>query len=157
MPGAEVAVAPKRRKNPSTQSPGEGHTIAKAQLRLQDPDSRFIYKCEENGVEMDVVFTSGVFIHPETAVKYSFGSLQFVVISPRIVLKDGKKKSHTESSVEKEAKKANLNDKQGYHHVIVQVLFSDSVAKGHIMLSQSLRLYLGAAIHSCKLILCRVE
>ncbi|KAL7155807.1 hypothetical protein ABFS83_03G100500 [Erythranthe nasuta] len=149
VPGTEVAVAPKRRKNPSTQSSEEGGLSAKAQLRLQDSDSRFIYKCEENGVEMDVVFTSGVFIHPETAKKYSFAPLQFVVICPQKLSKDGKKKLHSKSvSKEKEANNGNPIDKRDAHEVVVRVLLSESVAKGHVMLSQSLRLYLGAGIHS---------
>ncbi|KAI3464580.1 hypothetical protein Pfo_021243 [Paulownia fortunei] len=149
VPGTEVAVAPKRRKNPSVRSSEEGHTIAKAQLRVQDSDSRFIHKCEENGVKMDVVFTSGVFIHPETAKKYSFSSLQFVVISPRLLSKGSKKKLHSKSSAtEKEANSGNLTDKWDCHQVVVRILLSESVAKGHIMLSQSLRLYLGAGLHS---------
>lgn len=158
MPGTEVAVAPKRRKNPSMQSPEEGHTIAKALLRVQDSDSRFIYKFEERGVKMDVVFTSGVFIHPETAKKYSFSSLQLVVISPRSLSKESKKKLHSKSkATEKEANNGNLTDKWDCHQVIVRVLLSESVAKGHIMLAQSLRLYLGAGLHSSKLILRRAE
>ncbi|KAK6114943.1 hypothetical protein DH2020_007212 [Rehmannia glutinosa] len=149
VPGTEVAVAPKRRKNPSLQSSEEGHKIAKAQLRVQDPDSRFIYKCEENGVKIDVVFTSGAFIHPETAKKYSFSSLQFVVISPRLLSKGGKKKLQSKSSAtEKEANDGNLTDKRDCSQVVVRILLTESVAKGHIMLSQSLRLYLGAELHS---------
>ncbi|GFQ01659.1 peroxisome biogenesis protein 1 [Phtheirospermum japonicum] len=106
VPGTEVAVAPKRRKNPSLQSSEEDRTVAKAQLRVQDSDSRFVYKCEENGVKMDVVFTSGAFIHPETAKKYSFSSIQFVVISPRLLLKRSKKKLQSKiSETEKEASK----------------------------------------------------
>ncbi|KAK6132255.1 hypothetical protein DH2020_034003 [Rehmannia glutinosa] len=142
VPGTEVAVAPKRRKNPSLQSSEEGHKIAKAQLRVQDPDSRFIYKCEENGVKIDVVFTSGAFIHPETAKKYSFSSLQFVVISPRLLSKGGKKKLQSKSSAtEKEANDGNLTDKRDCSQVVVRILLTESVAKGHIMLSQSLRLF----------------
>ncbi|KAK6131484.1 hypothetical protein DH2020_034770 [Rehmannia glutinosa] len=149
VPGTEVAVAPKRRKNPSLRSSEEGYKIAKAQLRVQDPDSRFIYKCEENGVKMDVVFTSGAFIHPETAKKYSFSSLQFVVISPRLLSKGGKKKQQSKSSAtEKEDNDGNLTDKRDCNQVVVRILLTESVAKGHIMLSQSLRLYLGAELHS---------
>ncbi|KAL8481932.1 hypothetical protein ACS0TY_028178 [Phlomoides rotata] len=149
VPGTEVAVAPKRRKSSSTKSLEEGHTIAKAQLRVQDSDNRFIYNFEEHGVKMDVVFTSGVFIHPETAKKYSFSSLQFVVISPRSISKETKDKAHSKSKAsEKEAKNGNLTDKWNCHQVIVRVLLSESVAKGHIMLAQSLRLYLGADLHS---------
>lgn len=148
MPGTEVAVAPKRRKSSSTKSLAEGHAITKAQLRVQDSDNRFIYNFKENGVKMDVVFTSGVFIHPETAKKYSFSSLQLVVISPRSISKEAKAKS---KASEKETKNGNLTDQRDCHQIIVRILLSESVAKGHIMLAQSLRLYLGADLHSCKL------
>ncbi|KAL0314374.1 UNVERIFIED_CONTAM: Peroxisome biogenesis protein 1 [Sesamum angustifolium] len=149
VPGTDVAVAPKRRKNPSIQSQEESHKIPKAQLRVQDSDSTFIYKCEENGVRMDVMFTSGAFIHPETAKKYSLNSLQFVVISPRFPSKESKKRLHSRSeSSEKDTKNGNLTDKQDRHQIVVCLLLSESVTKGHIMLSQSLRLYLGVELHS---------
>ncbi|KAK4429598.1 Peroxisome biogenesis protein 1 [Sesamum alatum] len=149
VPGTEVAVAPKRRKNPSIQSQEEGHRISKAQLRVQDSDSRFIYKCEENGVKMDVMFTCGAFVHPETAKKYSLNSLKFVEISPRLPSKESKKRLHSRSEAsEKDANNGNLTDKQDCHQIVVRLLLSESVAKGHIMLSQSLRLYLGAELHS---------
>ncbi|XP_011102042.1 peroxisome biogenesis protein 1 isoform X1 [Sesamum indicum] len=149
VPGTEVAVAPKRRKNSSMQSQEESHRISKAQLRVQDSDSRFIYKCEENGIKMDVMFTSGAFVHPETAKKYSLNSLQFVVISPRLPSNESKKRLHSRSKArEKDANNGNLTDKQDCHQLVVRLLLSESVTKGHIMLSQSLRLYLGAELHS---------
>ncbi|KAL0360292.1 UNVERIFIED_CONTAM: Peroxisome biogenesis protein 1 [Sesamum radiatum] len=149
VPGTEVAVAPKRRKNSSMQSQEESHRISKAQLRVQDSDNRFIYKCEENGIKMDVMFTSGAFVHPETAKKYSLNSLQFVVISPRLPSKESKKRLHSRSKAsEKDADNGNLTDKQDCHQIVVRLLLSESVTKGHIMLSQSLRLYLGAELHS---------
>ncbi|KAL0438152.1 UNVERIFIED_CONTAM: Peroxisome biogenesis protein 1 [Sesamum latifolium] len=149
VPGTEVAVAPKRRKNSSMQSQDESHRISKAQLRVQDSDSSFIYKCEENGIKMDVMFTSGAFVHPETAKKYSLNSLQFVVISPRLPSKESKKRLHSRSKAsEKDADNGNLTDKQDCHQIVVRLLLSESVTKGHIMLSQSLRLYLGAELHS---------
>lgn len=152
MPGTEVAVAPKRRKNSSLQSPDEGLTIAKAQLRIQDSDDKSIYKYEENGIEMDVVITFGVFVHPETAKKYSFSSCQLVEISPRSLSKYSKKKLQSRSkSNEKEANNGIHTDKRDCpHHLIVHLLLRESVSKGHIMLAQSLRLYLGAELHSCK-------
>lgn len=153
VPGTEVAVAPKRRRNPSIQSPEQGHMIKKVLLRVQDSDSRFIHKCNQNGSEMDVVFTSGAFIHPETAKKYEFTELQSVVISPRLRSKESKKKPHSKGgATEKEASVRSISDKQDCHQVVVHILLSESVVKGHIMLSLSLRLYLGAQLHSCRLI-----
>ncbi|KAL3641202.1 hypothetical protein CASFOL_016170 [Castilleja foliolosa] len=149
VPGTEVAVAPKRRKNPSLQYSEKDRTVAKAQLRVQDSDSRFFYKYEENDVKMDIVFTSGAFIHPETAQKFSFSSLQSVVIASRLFQKRSKQKLESKNSgTEKEASSGNLTDKRDSHQFVVRILLSESVAKGHIMLAQSLRLYLGAELHS---------
>lgn len=155
VPGTEVAVAPKRRKNPSLQSPDEVHTIAKAQLRIQDSDNKSIYKYEENGIEMDVVLTFGVYVHPETAKKYSFSSCQLVEISPRPLSKNSKKKLQSRSKTNENVANNGIHNDKGNspQHLIVHLLFCESVSKGHIMLAQSLRLYLGAELHSCKLIL----
>ncbi|GER49139.1 peroxisome biogenesis protein 1 [Striga asiatica] len=149
VPGTEVAVAPKRRRSPSVQCSEEDCQISKAQLRVQDADSIFSYRCEENGVTTNVMFTSGAFVHPETANKYSLSSLQFVVISPRLVLERIKKKHQSKNNgTEKEASNGDLTDNQGSHQVVVRILLSEGVAKGHIMLSESLRLYLGAELHT---------
>lgn len=167
MPGTEVAVAPKRRKrnldshkDPSTQSSGKD---VKALLRTQDPDFRFIHKCEINGIEMGVVLTSAVFVHPETAENYSFEPLQFVVIEPRLASKESKKNQETDGpkirsrSTAIVPKSGILADKGDHCQVIVRILISESVAKGHVMLSQSLRLYLRAGLHSCTFILPRTK
>ncbi|XP_047960432.1 peroxisome biogenesis protein 1 isoform X1 [Salvia hispanica] len=150
VPGTEVAVAPKRRKNPSLQSPDEVHTIAKAQLRIQDSDNKSIYKYEENGIEMDVVLTFGVYVHPETAKKYSFSSCQLVEISPRPLSKNSKKKLQSRSKTNENVANNGIHNDKGNspQHLIVHLLFCESVSKGHIMLAQSLRLYLGAELHS---------
>lgn len=148
VPDIEVVVAPKSRKK----SPEESCTIAKAQLRVQDLDSRYTYTCKENGVDMDVLFTSSVLIHPETANKYSFSSGQFVVISSLVPSKGNKKKLQPKSTAaDREANTGSVRFKQDGEHA-VRLLLSGSVAKGHIMLSQSLRYHLGARLHSCKLV-----
>ncbi|XP_073122071.1 peroxisomal ATPase PEX1 [Henckelia pumila] len=148
VPGTEVAVAPKIRKNPSLQSSERANSSVKLLLRVQDSDSECIYKYEENGVKVDVVFTSGIFIHPETAKNHSFGSLQLVVISSRLLSKESMNNLHSKSSKsEKEANNGNLNHKK-HRHLVVRILLSESVARGHIILPQSLRLYLGAGLHS---------
>lgn len=161
VPGTEVAVAPKRRKrildpleDSSIQALKRDHSITKALLRVQNSDSRFHHNYKVDGIKMDVVFTSAVFIHPETAKKYSFSSSQLVMISPRILTKESKKNHETaglhikSSSTEKEVNGGILADKHDNHRAIVCLLFSESVARGHVMLAQSLRLYLGAGLHS---------
>lgn len=166
VPGTEVAVAQKRRKrildpleDSSIQAIKRDHSIKKALLRVQDSDSRFLHNYKVDDITMDVVFTSAVFIHPETAKKYSFSSSQLVVISPRFLTKENKKNHEREglhiksSSTEKELNSGILADKHDNHQVIVRLLFSESVARGHVMLAQSLRLYLRAGLHSCMFIL----
>ncbi|KAL6965453.1 hypothetical protein U1Q18_036505 [Sarracenia purpurea var. burkii] len=160
VPGTEVAVAPKRRKrsgdscdDSSMQSSDKEHCIGKALLRIQDSDDRLIHKCEVNGVEMGVVLTSVIFVHPETATNHSLGS-QPVVIVPRLRPKESFKNLVTDtlntknSSIGKQFNGGIVTDKQDYRQAVVYLLISDSVAKGHAMLSKSLCLYLRASLHS---------
>lgn len=161
-PGTEVAVAPKRRKTnvDFSDSSSISSSVAKALLRIQDPDSRFTHNFEANGVKLGVVITSAVYIHPETAKHHGFSLLQYMVIEPRLAPKDRKTNHQTvkqriRSSTAKENDDGVQIDKMDYRRAIVRLLFSESVAKGHIMLSQSLCLYLRASRRSCKLTLPR--
>ncbi|KAL3504294.1 hypothetical protein ACH5RR_034135 [Cinchona calisaya] len=159
VPGSEVAVAPKRRKRNSDSQQdclptSESQHRVKALLRLQHLDKRFINKCEVNGVELGVSPTSVIFIHPETASKYSVNSLQLVLIVPRPPSKEQKNINGTDhlkmkgSRTAKEINSGSSIDKQDHNCAVVRLLVSESVAKGHVMLSQSLRLYLRAGLHS---------
>ncbi|KAM1796138.1 hypothetical protein ACFX11_036406 [Malus domestica] len=158
VPGTEVAVAPKRRKtiNPHgdrsmLSSNGKNH-ISKALLRIQDPDRRLVHKSYVKGVELGVVLTSVAMVHPETAKMFSLQSLQFVAVVPRLSPKESMKISENDglktrsSSTLKESNSG--NDKKDNREVIVRLLISDSVAKGHVMIAQSLRLYLRTRLHS---------
>ncbi|PSS01355.1 Peroxisome biogenesis protein [Actinidia chinensis var. chinensis] len=158
--GTEVAVAPKRRKrigdsceDSYMQSSNKEHSIGKALLRVQDPDGRLIHYCEVNGVEMGVVLTSVIFIHPETAKKHSLDS-HSVVIVPRLPFKESFKNLGADTLNIKNGvagKQVNggiVTDKQDCRQAVVRLLISDSVAKGHAMLSKSLLLHLRASIHS---------
>lgn len=153
VPGTEVAVAPKRRKKVESheeayiQALDKEHPIPWA-LRVQDPDIRFVQRSEVKGVELGVVLTSVAFIHPETAKKYSLESLHLVVIEPRLSSKDSIKNQENVTM----RKKSGL-DKRESRQAIVCLLISESVARGHVMISRSLRLYLRARLHSCMLIL----
>ncbi|KAJ8541601.1 hypothetical protein K7X08_002417 [Anisodus acutangulus] len=160
VPGTEVAVAPKRRKrNISSAEDSMMHdnklSVSKALLRVQDTDDQCIHKYEADGVEMRVVLTSAIFIHPETASLYSFEPLQTVVIIPRLLPRETKKNHETDSRRGKSSltsKEVNVGvqpDKHDIHQAMVHLIFSESVAKGHIMLPRSLRLYLRAELHSC--------
>ncbi|XP_059656844.1 peroxisomal ATPase PEX1 isoform X2 [Cornus florida] len=160
MPGTEVAVAPKRRKrnvdsyeDSCFQASNKENSVVKALLRVQRPDSRLIHKHEVNGVELGVVLTSIVFIHPETAKNYSFDSLQLVTLVPRLPSKESIKNEidtlgKENGSTAKEVNSGTLTDRKGYRQATVRLLISESVAKGHVMISQSLRLYLRAGLHS---------
>ncbi|KAJ9179080.1 hypothetical protein P3X46_010904 [Hevea brasiliensis] len=160
VPGTEVAVAPKRRKTDVNkqdilvQSSTEKFNIAKALLRLQDPDRRFFHKSEVKGVELGVVLTSIAYIHPETAKKLSLNSLQLVTVVPRLSSKEVIRTPESDvmkkkiSSALKEVNNDTLIDKKEYRQAMVHILFSDSVGEGHLIIAQSLCLYLKASLHS---------
>lgn len=162
VPGTEVAVAPKRRKKDMSkqdafvQSSNKECNIVKALLRLQDSDTRLFHKCYVKGVELGVALTSVAYMHPETARKFSLESLQSVTIVPRLSSKESAKTPDTDmlrmksTSTTKEVN--NGSDKKEFRQAIVCLLISDSVAKGHLMIARSLRLYLRAGLHSCMLI-----
>ncbi|KAK8618635.1 hypothetical protein V6N13_132621 [Hibiscus sabdariffa] len=154
--GTEVAVAPKRRKkilNNIESLNGESHG-AKAQLRLQDSDRRLFHRSIVKGVELGVALTSVAFIHQETAERFSLESLQLVVLVPRFSSKESVKNLESDASrmkgslTSREVNSGISTDNKEFRQVIVRLLISDSVAKGHIMVTRSLRLYLGAGQHS---------
>ncbi|KAK7400710.1 hypothetical protein VNO78_11984 [Psophocarpus tetragonolobus] len=158
MPGTEVAVAPKRRKK-SLDSAGDSHLdasskqhTAKMLLRLQDPDELCSTSTHIKGVDLNTGLTSVAFVHPETAKKYSFNMLQLVLIVPR-VSKENVNISRTNIMKAKSGSATNevengYTDKTEYRQAIVQLLISESVAEGHVMVAKSLRLYLRASLHS---------
>ncbi|XP_065865705.1 peroxisomal ATPase PEX1 isoform X2 [Euphorbia lathyris] len=160
VPGTEVAVAPKRRKtdlkkqDALVQSSNKGLNIAKALLRLQDSDKRLIHKSEVKGIELDVALTSVAHIHPETAKQFSLDSLQLVTIVPRLSSKEPTRTPDSDilrsrsSSNLKEPNKDVPSDKKRSCQAVVHILLSESVAKGHLMIARSLRLYLRASLHS---------
>ena len=105
---------------------------------------------------MEVSLTSAVFLHPETASRYSFNSLQLLLMVRRPLSKENKSNDGKDnlrmrgSRMEKEANNGNSIDKQEHSQAVVRLLISESVAKGHVMLSQPLRFYLRAGLHSCR-------
>ncbi|KAF9689930.1 hypothetical protein SADUNF_Sadunf01G0143400 [Salix dunnii] len=159
VPGAEVAVAPKRRnkvvnkQDATVQSSNKESTVAKAQLRLQDLDRRLFHNCDVKGVELSIALTCVAYLHPETARKFSLDSLELVTLVPRLSSKDGVKTPdrnalRVNSASPKEANNGTLTDKKEFRQAVARLLFSDSVAKGHVMIARSLRLYLRAGLHS---------
>ncbi|KAK7251956.1 hypothetical protein RIF29_35585 [Crotalaria pallida] len=156
MPGTEVAVAPKRRKRMSD-SAGDSHCdkghTAKMLLRIQDPKGLCHTNTHIKGVELQTELTSVAFVHPETAKHFSFYMLQLVSIVPRVskenvnISKTNIMKAKGGSAVN-EVENGNLADKKDHRKVTVHLLFSESVAEGHVMVAKSLRLYLRAGLHS---------
>ncbi|XP_027149181.1 peroxisome biogenesis protein 1 [Coffea eugenioides] len=161
VPKTEVAVAPKRRKRNSDSHKDSSiptsesrHPETKALLRVQDLDKKYVSRHNVHGVEMEVSLTSAVFLHPETASRYSFNSLQLLLMVRRPLSKENKSNDGKDnlrmrgSRMEKEANNGNSIDKQEHSQAVVRLLISESVAKGHVMLSQPLRFYLRAGLHS---------
>jgi peroxin-1 len=164
MPGTEVEVAPKTRKR-NSDSAGDSHVgsnirehTAKMLLRLQEPNDLCRTSTHIKGVELHVGLTSVAVVHPETAKRFSFDTLQLVSIVPR-VSKENVNNSRTKSNIMKakgggsavnEVENGNT-DKKEHRQAVVHLLISESVAKGHVLLAKSLRLYLRASLHSCTL------
>lgn len=146
VPGTEVSVAPKRRRKSE-------NSAVKALLRIQDADNRFFHKSRVNDTEIGLVLTSAAFIHPETANSFSLDSLQPVILEQKLIMKE--KKLNHENAIAKDIENGIQTDKKDTRQAVVRLLISDSVAKGHLMISQSLRYYLRAGLHSCKFIFIR--
>ncbi|XP_030549242.1 peroxisome biogenesis protein 1 [Rhodamnia argentea] len=158
VPGTEVAVAPKRRRknlprneDHSTQSPNRKQQPQRVLLRIQEPDERLIHVNKVNGVELGIVLTAIAYIHPETARSFGCDPLSTVIIMPFSA-----KESNKNPAINSFRPKVNLNGKEGSRGIeknevcnaVVRLLISESVAKGHIMISQSLCMYLGVGLHS---------
>lgn len=113
------------------------------------------HKSNAKGVELGVALTSVAFIHQDTAKRLSLESLQLVVIVPRLSAKESIKNLENDNSrmkgslTSKEVNSGISIDNKEFRQVIVRLLISDSVAKGHLMVTRSLRLYLRAGLHSC--------
>lgn len=161
VPGTEVAVAPKRRdrnlnakKGPDAFAPDNECKNVKVLLRVQDTDRSAFHEADVKGIELRVALTSIAYIHPETAKKYLLESLQLISVSPRIPLKGNVKKDEALNVKNSEASKVVENGSQSAkkepRRTILRLIFSDLAVKGHLMMAESLRLYLGAGLHSCE-------
>ena len=146
VPGTEVAVAPKKRKEKYQDVQKQGslkeQVETKALLRVQAADRKYAHKFKSKGIELGVVLSYAVLIHPDTAARTSFGNLQLVTISSKSL-----SKGLTEQGKEA-AQKKGVSVPKRTREVVVYVLFSDSVAKGHVMLPYSIRHFISADTHS---------
>uniref|UniRef100_A0ACD5ZEV9 Uncharacterized protein n=1 Tax=Avena sativa TaxID=4498 RepID=A0ACD5ZEV9_AVESA len=151
VPGTEVSVAPKRRKdNANSNQCARKQDLLKEQphkkalLRVQEAGGKYAHRFEYNGIQLGVFVTYVVQIHPDTAAKLSLGNLQLVSItskfSPRESIENGKGSD--------QQTKDSVSGIKRNRHIIVHIILSDSAAKEHIMLPQSIRHYIGTGVHS---------
>uniref|UniRef100_A0A8R7R1D4 Peroxisomal ATPase PEX1 N-terminal C-lobe domain-containing protein n=1 Tax=Triticum urartu TaxID=4572 RepID=A0A8R7R1D4_TRIUA len=79
VPGTEVAVAPKKRKEKFQDVQKQGslkeQVETKALLRVQAADRKYAHKFKSKGIELGVVLSYAVLIHPDTAARTSFDSV----------------------------------------------------------------------------------
>ncbi|XP_026395273.1 peroxisome biogenesis protein 1-like isoform X1 [Papaver somniferum] len=159
VPGTEVAVAPKRRKKnidshedvPVQGSEGE-ESVRMALLRVQDPGRKSFWRSKFNGVDLHIGLTSFVFIHPDTAKKWTFDNLHLVKLLPKVSPKDNLKTVKTSTrkisnSIAEDGKIGVLPEEVS-RCVVVRLLLSESVVRGHIMIPLCLRLYLRVGLRS---------
>ncbi|KAF8753111.1 hypothetical protein HU200_011765 [Digitaria exilis] len=146
VPGTEVSVAPKERKEPSQdvkKQSLEEQVKTKALLRVQPADRKHTHSFKYKGVDIGVVLSYAVLIHPDTATSISVSNLQLVTVSPK-----SSKKGLAQNGKEVAQKKGISVAKERTHEAVVYVLLSDSVAKGHVMLPYSIRHLISADVHS---------
>eukprot|EP01018_Ginkgo_biloba_P029575 Gb_20751 [translate_table: standard] len=161
VPGTELAVAPKRRKqsmstNLTTERGELDNAMTKASLRVQELERSLLQTCKSRSLRFGVVPTSVAFLSPDTAEGFSLSNGQLAILTSmsgetKISLnygrQDGRKKSQPYVG-----EKANItttdDSKRIARQVICQLVFLETVSRGHIMLARSLRLYIGANIHT---------
>lgn len=162
VPRTEVVVAPKTRKKvldsrESSCMQSSCMVQEKAMLRVQDLDKRLIYNSNCAGIEVRVVPTSVAFIHPQTAKKFSLNSLELVSIFPRSSGRESVKHSEINDLRKLKGSTAEVNggertNEEESRQAIVYLLNSNLVNEGHVMMAQSLRLYLRINLHSWVLV-----
>ncbi|KAH9621814.1 hypothetical protein KSS87_007417 [Heliosperma pusillum] len=168
VPGTEVAVAPKRRMKSAGHSRDSSlghskrdHPFQKVLLRVQDPHNKLVQECDLGSVTMGVELTSIALVHPETANNYMLEPLQVVVIVPRLssIMKiESSKNQALKKQLSSSGKDLNdkvpTNNERDFPYAVVRLVFSDSAAKGHLMLCRSLRRYLRVRFHSWVYVQC---
>lgn len=159
VPGTEVVVAPKARiqgfssQDSESKSSAKGKLQTRALLRIQASNKRVVHKFQLQNTEVGVVLTSVVFIHPETAKRFFLDALQPVVIMPRLLLDENRIYQKGNSHKGSDSANGEINSdpgsrKKAPREVVVHLLFSDLVARGHVMLPQTLRHFLRAPSHA---------
>ncbi|KAL8151630.1 hypothetical protein V2J09_021438 [Rumex salicifolius] len=152
VPGAEIAVAPKRRqksgnysKESKMQSLDGSHPFEPVLLRVQDPKKMLLHNSNIGDVDVRIEISTIALIHPDTGKSCMIDPLRVVVLIPRVQLKAKLNENENEGIRKKVS--SSLKDANGQtstrdtesRYAVVQILFSETVAKGHLMLSLPLR------------------
>ncbi|KAJ8510883.1 hypothetical protein OPV22_001317 [Ensete ventricosum] len=154
VPGTEVAVAPKKHKNVVAHKGAEKQNSTKEELRMkallrvQATNREYVHKIEFKDVELRVFLTSVAFIHPETAKKFSFENLQVATVMPKLLHKEIMQNGTGIINAKRGNNGFLTASKVKPRHTVVHIVYSDSVAKGHVILPQSLRYFIGSGVHS---------
>ncbi|PKA47467.1 Peroxisome biogenesis protein 1 [Apostasia shenzhenica] len=120
-------------------------------LRVQDSNKKYVHRFDFKGFELGVVLTSVAFVHPETAKKLSFDSLQLVVVEPRLpsieimnYVKDTAQRRGGNSATIEDSTERSTSKTGGARYVVLRIIYSEIVAKGHVILHRSTRLFIRA-------------
>ena len=146
MPGTELIVAPKPRKKftPRQDTTIIEPSIVKACLRVQELKSSLLQPCEMENFKCSIAPTTSIFVSANTAKKIPLINGQLVSVRSR----DGSSKWKDQNGKnEAEKKDAGKIDRPA-KSVVLRVVYSHLVAKGHVMLSSAIRLFIGAQIHT---------
>lgn len=151
VPGTELIVAPKPRKKPSpgleTMAFATESSGVKAWLRVQEIHSSLMHPYEMDNFSCLVVPTTTMFVSEETAKQIPFIDGQLVVITNV----DGTMKQKEESGkreIIKDDNRAVGKVDRNTKVVVLRMVYSNLAAEGHVMLASSLRLFIGAQIHT---------
>ena len=142
MPGTELIVAPKPRK---TFTPRQNTTIVepsivKACLRVQELKS----SCKLENFKCSIAPTTSIFVSAKTAKKIPLINGQLVSVRSLDGALKWKDQNGKNEAEKKDAEKIDRPAKS----VVLRVVYSHLVAKGHVMLSSAIRLFIGAQIHT---------
>ena len=145
VPGTELIVAPKPRKKFTQQDTTIVEpSIVKACLRVQELKSSLLQPCEMENFKCSIAPTTSIFVSANTAKKIPLINGQLVSVRSL----DGSSKWKDQNGKnEAEKKDAGKIDRPA-KSVVLRVVYSHLVAKGHVMLSSAIRLFIGAQIHT---------
>ncbi|GLJ21358.1 hypothetical protein SUGI_0392840 [Cryptomeria japonica] len=163
VPGIDVVVdlkehikIPKSNLTEKTAKAVNQASNTKASLRVQELDRSLVQNCEHRNIRFGVVPTSMAFVSSITAENFSLVNGQPVILTPIAVgskrpQNNGRRHGRKEEQKDDEEEANHIAMDEGkdiVKQVICQLVLFDTVARGHVMLARSLRLYIGAYQHT---------